>query len=54
MGQRNHKQDPTFAASKGLNWEMHKVQLQPSLVIIWELSHIPTKETSLGIGKFPK
>ena len=38
---KTHKQDPTFGARMGLNWEMHKVQLQPSLVIIWELFPFP-------------
>ena len=41
---KKHKEDRTFGARMGLNWEMHKVQLQPSLVIIWELFPFPNQE----------
>ena len=54
MGQRNHKMDPTFRASMGLNWEMLKVQLQPCLVIIWELFPFPNQGGQFGNWLVPK
>lgn len=38
----------------GLNWEMHKVQLQPCLVIIWELFPFPNQGDQFGNWLVPK